>query len=126
MTTKYTIIAKHLNGETTTFKDAVNFSIMKEGLLYVEAQYTKNEYKAGKILLSTATKSMRHWVSLQIVKSIEVQTTVEITDKAELQKYLAFKDKGIDITVTKVSHTEPPDPKEVAREIAEEEKNKKC
>lgn len=122
MTTKFTIIIKYMNGETITFKEAADFKMMQQGLLFVEMPYVKAQEKLGKILRGVHTKSTRHWIPFAQIKNIEVLTSKTITNPQELKKYQKFLDHGIDMTVTEISHTEPPDPKEVAKKIIEEEK----
>lgn len=125
MTTKFSIIIKFTNGEATTFKDVANFQVMDQGVFFVEGIAVKKEDKIGRILRGIETKIERYWYPMAIVKEFKVYTTRTITEPEEVRKYEAFLKHGIDITVTKISHTNEPDEKAVSKLVERELKSEK-
>lgn len=125
MKTIYTVNVKYINGESVSFKNAADFSIMDQGVLFVEMPYVKDEDRLGRYLRSVKTTGQRVWIPLAQIKYIDVQTTRTITEPEEIKKYEKFLEHNIDITVTKISHTKAPSPEEVAKKIAEEEKTER-
>lgn len=128
MKTTLSIKIKLMNGETLTFKDdsAVHFEFQQWGTLFVEGAMEVKKKQRGLILDEVEYRNVRNWIPVVNIKNVEVITWKTINEPEEVRKYLKFKEHGIDIMVTKISHTEPKTAEEVEKEIAKEEKKKKA
>lgn len=128
MTTRLSIKITLQNGEIMTFKDgaASHFEFQQWGTLFVEGAIQVKKTDRGLILDEVEYRNVRNWIPLVNIKNVEVITWKTINEPEEVKKYLKFKEHGIDIMVTKISHTEPKTEKEVEAEIAKEEKKKKA
>lgn len=124
MTTKHTLKITFQNGDIVHYKELAHFEFMQQGLLFVEGIIAKKLDTMGLIIKKVTYSNARNWYPIAIIKHVEVQTVKSIEETEEIRKYEKFLEHGIDIMVTKISHTEPPDPEAVAKEIALEEKRK--
>ena len=118
------------NGETRTFKDdaGIHFEFQQWGTFFVEGGMEVKKKQRGLILDEVQYRNVRTWIPISTIKDVEVITWKTINDREEIRKYEKFLEHGIDIMVTKISHTNPPDKnqiEEVEKKIAKEDKAKK-
>lgn len=126
MTTRLSIKITLQNGEIMTFKDgaASHFEFQSWGTLFVEGAIEIKKKERGTILDEVEYRNVRNWIPVANIKNVEVITWKTINEPEEVKKYLKFKEHGLDIMVTKISHTEPKTQKDVEAEIAKEAKKK--
>jgi hypothetical protein len=127
MTETHSIIIKMLNGDTMTFKEGVvaHFQFMTQGVFFVEGPVEVTKKQPGLILDEVKYRNVRNWIPIVNIKIVEIITNKVINQPDEIRKWEKFKEHNIDIMLTDISHTEPPDPKDVAKQIAKEEKKKR-
>lgn len=124
MTTAFTIIVRTVFGETQTYKGdaAANFEFMNAGLLFIDGAMKVEIKQRGNLPPDEIHyRNERHWIPIAQIKDVQILTHRSLTDPEEIRKYQVFKKHNIDIMVTKISHTEPPSPEEIAK-INEEAK----
>ena len=126
MTNRLSIKITLQNGEVMTFKDdaAAHFEFQQWGTLFVEGAMEVKKKQRGLIIDEVEYRNVRNWIPLVNIKNVEVITWKTLNDPKEIQKWQKFKEHGLDLMVTKISHTEPKTQKEVEAEIAKEEKRK--
>lgn len=126
MTTRLSIKVVLNNGETMTFKDdsAAQFEFMSQGLFFVEGAVEVKKKERGTILDEVTYRNVRQWIPIAQIKNVEIITWKTINEPQEVKKWLKFKEHGLDIMVTKISHTNPKTQEEVEAEIKKEEKKK--
>ena len=126
MTNRLSIKITLQNGEVMTFKDdaAAHFEFQQWGTLFVEGAMEVKKKQRGLIIDEVEYRNVRNWIPLVNIKNVEVITWKTLNDPKEIQKWQKFKEHGLDLMVTKISHTEPKTQKEVEAEIAKEEKKK--
>lgn len=124
MTTKFSIMVHLTNGEAKTFPfdEATSFEFMAQGFFFVHSQIAKTAKQTGSNLKGMKYRYVRTWIPNGTIKDIEVITEKEITDPEELAKYVEFLKHGVDIMVTKISHTNPPTEEEIKEKAAKETK----
>lgn len=118
MTTAFTIIVRLVNGETQTYKGdaAANFEFMTQGLLFIDGAMQKEVKQRGNLPPDEIHyRNERHWIPIAQIKDVQILTHRSLTDPEEIRKYQVFKKHNIDIMVTKISHTEPPSPEDIAK-----------
>lgn len=134
MTNRLSIKITLQNGEVMTFKDdaASHFEFQQWGTLFVEgAMEVKQKRGALEVsrhavdITEVTYRNVRNWIPLVNIKKVEVITWKTINDPKEIQKWQKFKEHGLDLMVTKISHTNPKTQEEVEAEIKKEEKKRK-
>ena len=116
MTTEFSIVVTLTNGETRTFTgpEAQTFEFMTQGLFFVDGALDKTVKQRGNLPPDEIHyKSTRTWIPIAQIKAVTIRTHKTLNDPEEIRKYQEFKKHNIDIMVTKVSHTEPPDQKAI-------------
>ena len=127
MTNRLSIKITLQNGEVMTFKDdaAAHFEFQQWGTLFVEGAMEVKKKQRGLIIDEVEYRNVRNWIPLVNIKNVEVITWKTLNDPKEIQKWQKFKEHGLDLMVTKISHTNPKTEEEVQKEIEKEEKKRK-
>ena len=127
MTNRLSIKITLQNGEVMTFKDdaASHFEFQQWGTLFVEGAMEVKKKQRGLIVDEVEYRNVRNWIPLVNIKNVEVITWKTLNDPKEIQKWQKFKEHGLDLMVTKISHTNPKTEAEVQKEIEKEEKKRK-
>ena len=133
MTNRLSIKITLQNGEVMTFKDgaASHFEFQQWGTLFVEGAMEVKQKKGALEVSNHAVditevtyRNVRNWIPLVNIKNVEVITWKTLNDPKEIEKWQKFKEHGLDLMVTKISHTNPKTEAEVEKEIKAEEKKK--
>lgn len=126
MTNRLSIKITLQNGEVMTFKDAAasHFEFQQWGTLFVEGAMEVKKKQRGLIVDEVEYRNVRNWIPLVNIKNVEVITWKTINDPKEIEKWQKFKEHGLDLMVTKISHTNPKTEADIEKEIKDEEKKK--
>ena len=127
MTNRLSIKITLQNGEVMTFKDdaAAHFEFQQWGTLFVEGAMEVKKKQRGLIIDEVEYRNVRNWIPLVNIKNVEVITWKTLNDPKEIQKWQKFKEHGLDLMDTKISHTNPKTEEELQKEIEKEEKKRK-
>lgn len=115
----FSIKVTYTDGGIITFKEdaAANFQFMQGGLFFVEGMPTRKIEEFGKIKRKVEYRSVRTWIPVQQIKNVEIITKKTLTEPKEIEKWEKFLEHGLDLMMTKISHTQEPTEAEIQRKI---------
>ena len=111
--------------ETCAFGEAAQFHFMPEGLFFIQEGDRVDVDQIGRIVRKKTVRNKRVWYPIDRIKKVEIDTKSELEGE-DIKKYDTFLKHGIDITKTKISHTEPLSPAEIEKAILAAQKQKEA
>lgn len=121
MIRNYTVAVTYGDGSTERFVDVLSWSVNDHRLI-IALKPSKDEVVKKNVRKAIRFRSKEITFMLRNLKYFESFVEKTIDDPEEMRKHDAFLARGIDMMVTEISHTVPPDPEEVKKQIAKEQK----
>ena len=117
---KIEITFKNKDQKPLVMEGVAGFDVMQQGWFYIQTKDEFEDQGPEKNDKKVVVKWERYWFPKEAVLKIKMNEKVTFEGELEVAKYRKFKDLGIDMAHTPISHTEPPDPAKVAKKVSED------